>query len=123
MLFPSNNSGFDKRPATSVLVLLFALVGMLVTGANLQARSLAADFKFNKNEPVPVLLASSGSSVALAVEHNDNKPPFDSVLAHRLSDITPHWRFAGLATPTVIRVLPQPGAFHLRPPLRAPPLQ
>lgn len=106
-----------------MLVLLFALVGMLVTGANLQAGSLAADYKFNKNDPAPILLASSGSSLALVVENTGGSPPFDSLAADGFSHITPHWRFAGLVTPDATWVVPKPGAFHLRPPLRAPPLQ
>lgn len=122
MSIPSLYARCDKRPLASVLVLFFALVGMLVTGANLHAGSLANDYKFNKNDPAPILLAASGSSFALVVEDKKGNHTFDTPAAQGFSDIKPDWRLAGLVTSADTSALPPPDDFHLRPPLRAPPL-
>lgn len=123
MLIPTSKTLFGKRTATSLLVLFFAFVGMLVSGANSQAGSPATDYKFNKNDPAPLLLVSNGLNLALVVEETDDTHSFDSPAIHGFSDFEPDRRLVGLQQSVNAWPLPQPGALHLRPPLRAPPIQ
>lgn len=104
-----------------MLAWLFALIGILATGVNLQAAALDTDRNFNKHDSSQIFVFSSGNNAMLVSERDDNDYSFNASSANIFTSSKPSWRFIGLV-PSIANWAPALQALvHLRPPLRAPP--
>ncbi|RNL60266.1 hypothetical protein [Zhongshania marina] len=104
-----------------MLAWLFALIGMLATGVNLQAAALDTDRNFNKHDSSQIFVFSSGSNAMLVSERDDYDHSFSTSKASVFTGSQPSWRFIGLVSPTANWAPALQALVHLRPPLRAPP--
>jgi hypothetical protein len=121
-LIPSVKTTFDKRSEPSMFVWVFALIGLLATGVNLQADSLITDKKFNNTDAVQTSLFSLGSYSAHLLKRDKDPHTPDFSTTQAFSEIKLNWRFIGLIKSATSWTSPMQSAFHLHPPLRAPPL-
>ena len=122
MFKPPISTKLDKRSAPKMLVWLFALVGMLATGVNLQAAVLDTGEHVNTADSAQVFVFSSGSSSALLTERDDSDHLLDTPAVNAFVSVKCHWQFLGLLKTASSWLPTLQAVFHLRPPLRAPPL-
>jgi len=123
MLTPSLCTKLDKRAAPPMLAWLFALIGMLATGVNLQAAALDTDKNFNKHDSAQVFVFSNGSNAALVSGRDDNDHRFHTPSANVFTTSQLNWRFIGLVQSAANWAPALQTLVHLRPPLRAPPFK
>jgi hypothetical protein len=113
----------DKRAAPPMLAWLFALIGMLATGVNLQAAALDTDKNFNKHDSAQVFVFSNGSNAPLLPGRDDNDHRFHTPSANIFTTSQLNWRYIGLVQSAANWAPALQSLVHLRPPLRAPPLK
>ena len=123
MFKPPISTKLDKRSAPTMLAWLFALVGMLATGVNLQAAVLDTGEHANATDSAQVFVFSSSSSFALLSERDDSDHLLDTPTVNTFVNVKCHWQCIGLLKTASSWLPTLQTAFHLRPPLRAPPLK
>jgi hypothetical protein len=113
----------DKRTAPPMLAWLFALIGILATGVNLQAGALDTGKNFNPTDAAQFFVFSNNTTAALLSERDDNHHGLDTSTANIFTTSKINWRFVGILASFRNGTPPLSAVFHLRPPLRAPPFK
>lgn len=122
MIFPSFNTKFDQRLTSTMIVWLFALVGMLATGVNLQASAVNADTNVDKTDSSQVFVFSRGCSPSLVLESDGTKPTLDTII-NSFADTDATWCFIGFRESADRRTPTHLSTLYIRPQLRAPPAE
>ncbi len=123
MFSPPIDIKLHKRSASSLRAWLFAFIGMLAAGVNLQAGELDTDKSFNRADSAQVFVFSSASGSALVLERDESDLRLYTPLSNGFLNLKLNWRFVGLLQLAGSWAPALQTLVHLRPPLRAPPFK
>lgn len=123
MFSPPIKIKLHKHSASSLRAWLFAFIGMLAAGVNLQAGELDTDKSFNRADSAQVFVFSSASGSALVLERDESDQRLYTPLSNGFLNLKLNWRFVGLLKSAGSWAPALQSLVHLRPPLRAPPFK